>query len=114
MTEYATFTKIRLGSIQFDQIYQELTLSKAPVVYPAYRNTGGGYDIAIMYLSEDIRISKDAFPACLYHGKDPLVTESPATVIGFGQTHGKTYFKFEVCHWSKFSNFVPLYFIELY
>lgn len=86
-TEYSKITKVRIGSIRLDEIYQEIEVSNAPVAYPAYVSTGGGYDIAILHLVEDIKISKDALPACLYHGKEPLVTESRATVIGFGKTH---------------------------
>lgn len=88
LAEYAKVTKIRVGSVDLYEDYQEIGLSKIPVVYPAYKNTGGGYDIAIFHLSEDIKISFSAFPACLYHGNEPLKTESQATVIGFGVTHG--------------------------
>lgn len=78
---------VRVGSIRIDEGY-DIKLSGPPVYYPTFKGTGGGNDIAIFYLAEDIPISKDAFPACLDHGKVPLEIESRATIIGFGKTQG--------------------------
>lgn len=87
ISEFVEVAKVRVGSIYYQQVVQEIGITDKSDYHNRYQNTGGGYDIAVLHLAEDIAITKDAFPACLYHGDRPLVYESRATVIGFGKTH---------------------------
>ncbi|XP_063703686.1 uncharacterized protein LOC134833327 [Culicoides brevitarsis] len=83
LQEFVRTVKIRVGSIFFNKNYQEIGLTKA-VVHESYNNTGGGFDIAILHLAEDINFTIYAFPACLFHGEKSLEENSTATIIGFG------------------------------
>uniref|UniRef100_A0A336KU19 CSON015270 protein n=1 Tax=Culicoides sonorensis TaxID=179676 RepID=A0A336KU19_CULSO len=76
---------VRYGIIQFDDVHTDVKVSRI-TFHPEYRNTGGGNDIAILLLADDIKIGQQAFPACLHHGNQDLRINSTAEVIGFGIT----------------------------
>lgn len=83
-------TIIRYGSVRTDERIKTIKLAKPPHYNDTcYNSSGEGYDIALIFLEDDLEISMDAFPVCLYHGKEDLQVESRGEIAGFGKLTGK-------------------------